>query len=656
MLGWMLKRGENAPVAATEGADTTEIDQPDTPAPVFAARALKSALFGTPARPTPARPVSINSRRTSTFGEPNGSNTPPRPQGILLTPGTGTSRRKRVSFGHEVTSNASRGVQGAKQKSDKAGSEDHKDGNEFNAQGVFATQQKDDISDDEWEEEADEDNHCNHDVTIDLNEPHSQSGRYWKHEFETYQKDAKVEIGKLLKYKQMAKSYAQEKDAEAVQLAEMLRDEQQKIVKMEKRIVENASQIASSRGVDEDGAPPELLSKLTKQTALVVQYRSRIHDLENQLATLLVDKEEEPEMTGRRRRQLASPRTQKTLLETQRELRRARNQVKELNDLREQVAHLKVQLKQAERKNSPTNVDKATEAVAAQLEEAREVVKRKDEQLRQLQMEFDVFRKESEAHNEDTKAVLERAHGKIADLKKEVRSLKATNSERPRPSSWHPQAETAPQTNDQEPSLALMSGGLTEGGPLAIGARRKFASAINDSIEVNLSDVKGQTLRDKFQEGASENPRSRVMESPAQRPKLEQPRWQPFVPRSPRNRAYLGEVLSERMQNAAAVSAATKPKDIIAPDLPALGRALSRSDRLKSHSEDEVDLVENGFARLGGPDVDGYANGTILANTSKSAALPPERRAAAIARIERRMAEKKRAQKDRGFDKENVRP
>ena len=36
-------------------------------------------------------------------------------------------------------------------------------------------------SEEEWEE-ADDEDHCMHDITLDLNEPHSRSGKYWKSE------------------------------------------------------------------------------------------------------------------------------------------------------------------------------------------------------------------------------------------------------------------------------------------------------------------------------------------------------------------------------------------------------------------------------------------------------------------------------------------
>lgn len=130
MLGWMLKRGENAPDAADEqgaylsihqsssiarhlqilttgfGLDTTSLDQPDTPAPVFAARAIRSALFGTvaPSSDETLHKGSHEETSKQTATSFNGPDTPSKPQGILLTPGTGTSRRKRVSFGRDIGS------------------------------------------------------------------------------------------------------------------------------------------------------------------------------------------------------------------------------------------------------------------------------------------------------------------------------------------------------------------------------------------------------------------------------------------------------------------------------------------------------------------------------------------------------------------------
>ncbi|KAK7432525.1 hypothetical protein QQZ08_001090 [Neonectria magnoliae] len=665
MLGWMLRRGEDAPDVAGD-ADTTQIDQPDTPAPVFAARAFKSAIFGTPARPSDARGTRSTVDQANTTMEQD-SKTPQRPQGILLTPGTGTSRRKRVSFGQDVGGKKTNGSLLAK------ATETHQrmrlnDALEKASQNLAKTtthkpttqRGRDDESDDDWEEEADDEDLCQ-DVTVDLNEPHSQSGKYWKEEFEKYHEDAKAEMEKLLKYKQLAKSYAKQKDAEANELAEMLKEEQQRVIAMEKQIAEGASRMVSKRGDQSNETSPELLSTLTKQTALAVQYRTRVQELEDQLENVLRDREDDDETKGRKRRLATSPRTQKTLLETQRELRRARNQVKELGELRDQVSSLKSQLRAAEKRAAkvetrgkaetdvPVEGSRAQE-LRTQLREAKGESRKKDEELRQLKEEFEAFRRDTKTREEDTKGVLERAHNKIADLKKEIRTLKATSSEpAQRPKSWHPQTGVDALTN---PSSKPTTNSI---------ARRSFdlADLEEDSMELEAPAGGGRTLREKFHDDAIPRitqsdigPRPISM-TLVERPNLVPPRWQPFVPRSPRNRAYLGDEITKCIQNGGATSAAPKTKDTTAPDLPSLAKSIARSSRSRPTDKNEapVDLLQDRFARLGGPDVNDSA---FVANTSKST-IPPERRAAAMARIEQRM-EKKRAQRQKGHDKENMRP
>ncbi|KPM41247.1 hypothetical protein AK830_g5326 [Neonectria ditissima] len=666
MLGWMLRRGEDAPDAAGD-ADTTQIDQPDTPAPVFAARAFKSAIFGTPARPSdvPGTRSTIDQADTTMDQD---SKTPQKPQGILLTPGTGTSRRKRVSFGHDVGGKKTHGSLLAKatethqrtrlnEALEKASQSQAK----TTTQKPTTRRNRDDESDDDWEEEADDEDLCQ-DVTVDLNEPHSQSGKYWKEEFEKYHEDAKAEMEKLLKYKQLAKSYAKQKDAEANELAEMLKEEQQKVIAMEKQIAEGASRMVSKRGDRSDETSPEMLSTLTKQTALAVQYRTRVQELEDQLENVLQDREDDDDDTKGRKRHLAtSPRTQKTILETQRELRRARNQVKELGELRDQVSSLKSQLRAAEKRAAKSETQSKAEPevpaegsraqeLRTQLREAKDESRKKDDELRQLKKEFETFRRDTKTREEDTKGVLERAHNKIADLKKEVRTLKATSSEpAARPKSWHPQTE-----------VDLLANPVVN--PTAKGvARRSFdlADLEENSMELEAPAESGRTLREKFHDDAvpritqsdlGTRPTSMTL---VERPNLLPPRWQPFVPRSPRNRAYLGDEITKCIQNGGATSAATKPKDITAPDLPSLAKSIARSawSRPTDRDEAKVDLLQDRFARLGGPDVNDSA---FMANASKST-IPPERRAAAIARIEQRM-EKKRAQRQKGHDKENMRP
>lgn len=75
---------------------------------MFAARALKSALFGTPAPPADDTTVEIKTEIQGVADkDPRSSKcysmSPTKPPGILLTPGTATARRKTVSFGAELS-------------------------------------------------------------------------------------------------------------------------------------------------------------------------------------------------------------------------------------------------------------------------------------------------------------------------------------------------------------------------------------------------------------------------------------------------------------------------------------------------------------------------------------------------------------------------
>ncbi|RSM15317.1 hypothetical protein CEP52_000811 [Fusarium oligoseptatum] len=675
MLGWMLRRGEDAPNAVHDG-DTTQIDVPDTPAPVFAARAFKSALFGTPARPSDnqaARAAKEKNMKTEAV-----SQTPPRPpQGILLTPGTGTTRRKRVSFGQDVKKTNDLDVIHDNETRHRTRLNEALEKASRSAAQEAATRRKqDDTSDDEWEE-ADDEDCCTHDITVDLNEPHSQSGKYWKEEFEKYHDEAKIEMEKLLKYKQLAKSYAKQKDAEASDLAVKLKEEQQKVIEMEKQIAEGASQIASKRGDRSDDVNSEFLSTLTKQTALAVQYRTRVQELEDQLEEFLKDREDDLDSkAGRRRRLATSPRTQKTILETQRELRKARAQVKELGELRDQVSTLRAQLRAAEKRASKAETqttavpDTPRESARAQdlrvqLREAREENKKKDEEIRKLKEEFEAFRKESEAQATDKNGVLERAHTKIAELKKEIRTLKTGDQERAaRPKSWHVHTEISRlvEENSRRKEESSERAFNQRGHDLE---RRSFdlTDLQGEAIGLKTANPNIPSLRQKFHEDALPKVTQSDVGTTKQsglgdRPNLGRPRWQPFVPRSPRNRAYLGEELTKRIESGGAASGLPELDDIAVPDLPALAKSIARSKRntTTDKADDNIDLLQDRFTRLGGPDQNNGAPPATTTTTASKGTLPPERRAAAIARIEQRMAEKKRAQRRKGFDKENVRP
>ncbi|KAK1599766.1 spindle pole body formation-associated protein-domain-containing protein [Colletotrichum navitas] len=688
MLGWVLRRGlEGAPGGNRANADdTTQIEQPDTPAPVFAARALKNAIFGTPARPGDDNTANMAHRRDADDSDAE-SRTPLKPQGILLTPGTGTSRRKRVSFGHDVLDNKKFDKKGKGKESDERlgkfpesftdsgsdsaskrtklteamensrrnkGTANLRERSQTRANGTRA-----DDAEDEWEE-ADDDQYTQ-DVTIDLNEPHSRSGKYWKSEFEQYHQDAKAEMEKLLKYKQLAKSYAKMKDAEAIDLNAKLKEEQEKVAQMEMRISEMAAQIASKRASGEERDNPQLMKDLAKQTAVAVEYKTQVKELEALLGNRDGD-EDEGDARSRRRRQAASPRTHKALLETQRELRKARAQIKENGQLREEVERLKSDLLFAEQRanklaeenkrlaEQQPSLNKETTSSRKEVEELKEATRQKDEELRKLKSDFEAYRTDAEATQEDTRHILEKATDKINELKREIKTLKAGSGEASKSRAAatsladreHVAREHRAQDNDR---LAVTSKAQKP----SVDTNRRSLDLV-ESLGKKLNATRSQNIRDKYQrddeslsseeeELVKEPPRRPQSEIFSNRVDLDKPKWRPFIPRSPRNREYLGADLNERIVTSTEIPSGTTP-----------------APRHRFASKDNnapIDLLQDRFARLGGPDMDAS---NMAANMSKST-LPPERRAAAIARIERRKADKKRAASGQGNNnKENMRP
>jgi Cut12 conserved domain len=652
---------------------------------------LKSALFGTPARPDDDTIESdVMDEPIPSANPDDTSKTPSKPAGILLTPGTGTYRRKRVSFGHDVVDKGgSRAAKGnaadaiglgakesrASRKRTKLtealeSSRRSEDNSTTSKTGQVVSNVEDDRLDDEWEEE--DDNHCTHDVTVDLNEPHSRSGKYWKSNFEQYHQDAKAEMEKLLKYKQLAKSYAKMKDAEAFDLQEKLKEEQERVIKMDRTVKEMKSQIAS-KGDHKDN--PELKKNLARQTALAEQYRDQVKELE----ALLQDQQGETDSNRRPGRQATSPRTHTTLLETKRELRKARAQIREIDQLRDEVRRLRSDLSAAQQRASKlaeepkslatgqSHDDDELRKLKDRLEEAKKESCLKDNELRRLREEYAMFRDEAEARQDEAKRVLEKATDKISDLKKEIKALKTGNGEVRRPRSYPGLTKDGARDEVSEPESNTKQHAPTvnardqhrESGRRSID----LVDADGPQIEPHTGDTAAsRTLREKFQKDEDAAlaepphvPTLSVSNILAERPNLERPRWQPYHPRSPRHRDNFTQDLSKRIFNSGDVHPGSKPSAKSNFDLPVIDEHASRPSRTKSRDPgyEQIDLLQSHFARLGVPDVDSSA--VLTANTSRST-LPPERVAAAKARIRQRNAERKRTMVESSANKENIRP
>lgn len=315
--------------------DETYLEEPpDTPAPLFAVKAIRSALFGTPhpdlnqtstsmapdhnsstkraVAPSESSKPLKSSTSSSREAEANLNLNPiaSPTKGILITPGAGTTRRKNVSFSElafketkEQNSCDKVGLMHGKNPFSqpdlnfppikqtrqtnltKALYKAKLDGSKH---GLDETLIKDIAAKDvnpavseslpavkpEIREAITD---LPADITVDLNKPFSRSGQHWKAEFEQYHKKSDREMKKIIKYGQSIKSYAVKKDSEVSNLGEKLQQELAKVATMEAKVTDLAAQLASAR-IDnpmETSDQVRLVNDLTRQTALAIRFKQK---------------------------------------------------------------------------------------------------------------------------------------------------------------------------------------------------------------------------------------------------------------------------------------------------------------------------------------------------------------------------------------------
>ena len=226
-------------------------------------------------------------------------------KGILLTPGTGTTRRKNVSFGvlesrcqnslnenfmdpcepqlEKESSGDGKGagaparsvsrqstltktlVELARQKQSNSLKSDHSGAPAPEKAAV------------EIDTSQTRNPECMADITIDLNQPLSRSGQHWKAEYEQYHRRSNREMKKIIKHGQNVKSYAAKKDSEATNLGKKLHEELAKASAMETKVSKLASQLRNARtqGPEGESDQAKLISELAQQTALAIQYKQK---------------------------------------------------------------------------------------------------------------------------------------------------------------------------------------------------------------------------------------------------------------------------------------------------------------------------------------------------------------------------------------------
>ncbi|GIJ85563.1 hypothetical protein Asppvi_004422 [Aspergillus pseudoviridinutans] len=401
MLDWIS--GQSNPVA--HSADNSKVmDPPETPAPVFAIRAFKSALFGTPGAEdeevsdqkskSDEKPASRQPSKSDLLKPPvayhatdvtkidktdldmavNAMVSPTK--SILVTPGTAANRRKTVSFGDGVVDNERRRndafAQSSRTPTNLSGnlssqwlssSTDSKgkprsrltqalldsrdkspdDSKTTNGQQVDRNPSTDTASKGAPQSTREDDE------TVNLDDPRSQSGKYWKAEFDSYRAKTTNEIKKLIQYRSAAKKFALMKEAEASRLAKKLKEEEVKVAEMERHVTQLAStMVAENAKADRE----QLVQDLTKQTALALQYKHRVNTLRKLLEQHGVVGTEVDEIVEKRERNIPSNDPSQELLKTQQALSQANARIEEMKLQQVEFDKLKELAQSSEQKAS----------------------------------------------------------------------------------------------------------------------------------------------------------------------------------------------------------------------------------------------------------------------------------------------------------------
>lgn len=492
--------------------DTSKVlEPPETPAPVFAMRAFKSALFGTPGaeeedkhvpQPKPSghqrsksdttNPIPIEKEdpkleHDATFN-PSGSPT----KSILVTPGTIANRRKTVSFGESVVDNeGKRDARITKTPPNPAGNIttqwmsgsadgkprskltqtliDARDNASKNAES--STKSTPDSASDAKPvtRSLSKDEAITEDITLNLDEPRSESGKYWKTEFDNYRVRTNREIKKLIHYRSVAKSYARKKDSESLRLADKLREEEEKVVEMERQVSRLASAIV---GEGSQAGKDGLIQDLTKQTTLALQYKQQVTSLRKSL--------EQQGVVKGNAVQAPEPTKEEQPLANSSELRKVQQELKQANAKIEEMKRQNPDL------STLQSLAQSSEKKAQNLEKENNSLKQTLARVKQEMSRYEGRRKEKETKLKQREAKLEARIQEYRDR------LKTTSQE-------HRASEEALRANFEEERrrmqnqidlLKLRSAG-TDRGPALRPLQRHSFSPRKEYPGVHVYDFAG---------------------------------------------------------------------------------------------------------------------------------------------------------------------
>jgi hypothetical protein len=283
--------------------ESTFLEPPETPAHQFAVKAFKHAIFGTPApedaNNAPKRhdkKVRIDAANAKVTEIPAPKEADPplspskQPGGILMTPGTANKGRKTVSFGSHVVDNEG-----------KRGNNAGRSGIPNDCPGKFpspwtpGTELKLEVGSERRphtkltealldartttlpkvgpKPRAKDDT----DITIDLGAPRSESGKYWKEQYESYAERSEKEMKKVIAKQQLAKKFAMKKDSEVTELTTKIEQERKRFRQRERDL--------EQQNKDFQERLRQAMADKTSASIEIAALKARVAILENSNAT-----------------------------------------------------------------------------------------------------------------------------------------------------------------------------------------------------------------------------------------------------------------------------------------------------------------------------------------------------------------------------------
>jgi hypothetical protein len=521
--------------------DSKLLEPPETPGHVFAIRAFKSALFGTPGAEEDEKdasekqsghqrsksdtiklaPTEIKTE-TSSAGEDATYNPGSPTKSILVTPGTAL-RRKTVSFGESVIDNEGKrpgsaskpaktppnpsgtlSTQWMSGSSDGSGKPRSKlTQTLMNARDNASKNTTSTKSDDSTGEaksdivSGSKDIMDNEDLTINLEDPHSESGKYWKTEFDNYRVRTNREIKKLIHYRSIAKSYARKKDSEAMRLADKLKEEEEKVAEMERQVSRLASSMVGEGSIDDK---EHLVQDLTKQTALALQYKQQVTSLRKALERHdVVSDAANTTQTKKKDSPLDAPTDE--LLKTQQELKQANAKIEEMERQQCQLSTLR-------------NLAQSSEKKAESLEQENNSLKQTLARVKQEMSRYEGRRKDKEARLKQREARLEQRIQEYRERLKTVSQEHRASEENLRNTS-----ETERRHLQKQIDLLKLRLGSTERFPALPSTEREFLSPRKGHTGVQVFDFAGDDLAGQGLEDHAEEPTEDVESPPSPSPR-----------------------------------------------------------------------------------------------------------------------------------------